>query len=230
MMDLLTAIRRIRKRLKINRRHKAGRVPTRRKKRGRPRKSRTWRNDFLYQNAHLLVMRPERLSRNERATLEKLFELDPRLSTIRDFATELHGIFKARTRQSARNRRTRLLKNFRFPRERLLKNSLKRLENDSVFERLIVSLSWYRVPRTNNHVERCNRAFRLVQKTRYKRRRHYMIKRAYWLHLLRDWQDHPLVLDRAARPKRIRRKAGSQRNARAVRRCAHLRRPVRRSA
>jgi hypothetical protein len=230
MTDLLTAIRRIRKRLKINRRHKAGRMPTRSKKRGRPRKSRTWRNDVLHKNAHLLVMRPEKLSRDEQAILEKLFVLDPRLRTIRDFATELHGIFKARTRKSARNRRTRILKNFRFRRERLLAKALERLENDSVFEKLIVSLNWHRVPRTNNHVERCNRAFRLVQKTRYKRRRHYMIKRAYWLHVMRDWRDHPLVVDRVARPKRIRRKARSKRHARAVRRVAHLRRPVRRSA
>jgi hypothetical protein len=104
------------------------------------------------------------------------------------------------------------------------------VEDDSVFEKLIVSLSWHRVPRTNNHVERCNRAFRLVQKTRYKRRQHYMIKRAYWLHLIRDWRDHPLNIDRASRPKRIRRKARSHRKALAIRRGAPLRSPVRRSA
>lgn len=203
MKDLLTAVRTIRRRLQVNPRRSKGRPP----KRGRPRKPRRWRQDFLYDHSHLLVKHPSRLTSEELATLGKLFELDPRLRTLRDFTTQLHQIFEATTARGARNRRTRLLKNRRFLKEPLLARPLKRLRDDEVFGKLVVSLSWHRVPRTSNHVERKNRAFRLVQKTRYKRRRPYMIKRAYWLHLVRAWERHPLLVDPAARPLRIRRRS-----------------------
>lgn len=69
--------------------------------------------------------------------------------------------------QAARNRRTRLLSDRAFRKEPLLQAALNHLAYDEVFEKQIVSLSWHHVPRTNNHVERKNRTFRLVQKTRY---------------------------------------------------------------
>src|SRR5437762_5928477 len=202
MMDLLTAVRSIRRKLQVNPRRRKGRPS----KRGRPRKRRYRRRDFLYDHSHLLVKHPSRLTPEELSTLEDLFKLDPRLRTLRDFTTRLHQIFEATSAPGARNRRTRLLKNRRFLREPLLAKVLKRLRDDDVFGKLLVSLSWHHVPRTSNHVERKNRAFRLVQKTRYKRRRPHMIKRAYWLHLLRAWERHPLVLDRSARPVRLRRR------------------------
>lgn len=202
MMDLLGAIRSIRRKLKVNRRHRRGRPP----KRGRPRKSARWRRDFLYDHSHLVVKHPSRLTPEELETLEKLFKLDPRLKTLRDFTTRLHEIFEAPSGRGAKRRRARLLKNRRFSKEPLLAKVLRRLADDEVFEKLIVSLSWHRVPRTNNHVERKNRAFRFVQKTRYKRRLPHMIKRAYWLHLIRAWERHPLVLDPSARPMRLRRR------------------------
>jgi hypothetical protein len=213
MMDLLKAIRSIRKKLKVNRRHRKGRPS----KRGRPRKSAHWRRDFLYDRSHLIVKHPSRLTHDELATLEDLFKLDPRLKTLRDFTTRLHEIFEAPSGRSARRRRNRVLKNRRFSREPLLSKVLRRLSDDEVFEKLIVSLSWHHVPRTSNHVERKNRAFRLVQKTRYKRRLPHMIKRAYWLHLARAWERHPLLLDPSARPVRLRR-----RTHRLVTRRAHL--------
>ena len=203
MMDLLKAVRTIRKKLQVNPRRSKGRPS----KRGRPRKPRRWRRDFLYDHSYLLVKHPSRLTPEEGATLGKLFELDPRLKTLRDFTTQLHRIFEATSARGARNRPTRLLKNRRFLREPLLAKPLKRLRDDEVFGNLVVSLSWHHVPRTSNHVERKNRAFRLVQKTRYKRRRPYMIKRAYWLHLVRAWERHPLLVDPMAHPLRIRRRA-----------------------
>jgi hypothetical protein len=202
MMDVLTAVRSLRKKLQVNPRRSKGRP----QKRGRPRKPRRWRQDFLYDHSHLLVKHPSRLTAEELATLGKLFELDPRLKTLRDFTTALHQIFSATTAQAARNRRTRLLKNRSFLKEPLLAKALGRLRDDEASEKLVVSLSWHHVPRTSNHVERKNRAFRMVQKTRYKRRLPQMIKRAYWLHLARAWGRHPLVVDRSARPLRLRRR------------------------
>lgn len=202
MRDLFTAIRSVRRKLKVNRRHRKGRPP----KRGRARKRADWRRDFVYDHSHLIVKHPSRLTPEEFVTLEELFKLDPRLETLRDYTTRLHEIFEASSGRGARRRRARVLKNRRFSKEPLLAEGLRRLAEDEVFEKLIVSLSWHHVPRTNNHVERKNRAFRLVQKTRYKRRGPHMIKRAYWLHLVRAWERHPLVVDRSARPVRLRRR------------------------
>ncbi len=202
MTDLLTAIRSIRKKLKVNR----ARGPGRPSKRGRPRKPVRWRQDLVREFSHLIVKHPSRLVPQELDTLQKLFVLDPRLKTLRDFTTRLHQIFEARSARMARGRRTSLLRHRGFRAEPLLAPVLRRLEDTESFEKLIVSLGWHHAPRTNNHVERKNRAFRLVQKTRYKRRSPHMIKRAYWLHLAREWLRHPLLVDESARPRRLRRR------------------------
>jgi transposase-like protein len=119
---------------------------------------------------HLLVKNPKKLTRSEKETLRRLYEIDRRLRVLRGFTQRLHEIFQAPTAQAARNRQTRLLGDRVFQREPHLQPALKQLRSDEVCEKLIFSLSWHHVPRTNNHVERKNRAFRLVQKTRYKRR------------------------------------------------------------
>ena len=52
------------------------------------------------------------------------------------------------------------------------------------FEKMIVFLKYGKdAERTNNHVERNNRAFRMLQKTRYKRRREHTIRMAIELDL-----------------------------------------------
>ncbi len=220
MKDVLDATRRVRDELPVNAPHRRGR-PARR---GRPRKSPRWRQELLTDAMHLLVKNPKKLARSEKKTLRRLYELDPRLRTLRQFTQRLHDVFRASSAQAARNRRTRILRDRGFLREPLLEPALKNLQSDEVFEKLIVSLSWHHVPRTNNHVERKNRAFRLVQKTRYKRRVPHMIKRAYWLHLLRDWKEHPLANDCCAKPLRIRRRARKRRSGSILRHPA-LRRP-----
>ena len=44
---------------------------------------------------------------------------------------------------------------------------------------------------TPRQAQRNNRAFRLVQKTRYRRRRTHTIELAIWLHVCRRWRRHP---------------------------------------
>jgi hypothetical protein len=207
MMDILAGLRQIRNDLPVNPCHRRGRPS----KRGRPRKDPKWRRQLLTDHMHLVIKNPGKLTRRERKILRTLAKLDRRIQTLRVFTHRMHGLFSAASAQAARNRRTRLLADRRFKREPLLKEPLRRLEDDQAFETLIVSLSWHRVPRTNNHVERKNRSFRLVQKTRYKRRKPYMIKRAYWLHLEREWKHHPLLLDRKATPAHIRRRPRKRR-------------------
>jgi N-glycosylase/DNA lyase len=57
---------------------------------------------------------------------------------------------------------------------------------------LIVFLGWENVDRTNNHVERNNRVFRMLQKTRYKRRKSHTIEKALELELYARMIVHPL--------------------------------------
>ena len=57
---------------------------------------------------------------------------------------------------------------------------------------MIVFLAWENVDSTNNHVERNNRVFRMMQKTRYKRRRTHTIQMALELNLYARMLNHPL--------------------------------------
>ena len=56
---------------------------------------------------------------------------------------------------------------------------------------MIVFLGWENVDATNNHVERNNRVFRMMQKTRYKRRQTHTIRMALELDLYARMQKHP---------------------------------------
>lgn len=64
------------------------------------------------------------------------------------------------------------------------------------FEKMIVYLGWENVDRTNHHVERHNRAFRMQQKTRYKRRKAHTIEKAIELDLYSWMLRHPLYDER----------------------------------
>ena len=72
-----------------------------------------------------------------------------------------------------------------------LAKALKKVRKD-VFEKMIVFLGWENVDRTNNHVERNNRVFRMLQKTRYKRRKDHTIEKALELELYARMVVHPL--------------------------------------
>ena len=69
--------------------------------------------------------------------------------------------------------------------------ALKKLAKDK-FEKMIVFLAWENVDSTNNHVERNNRVFRMMQKTRYKRRQTHTIQMALELDLYARMLNHPL--------------------------------------
>ena len=54
---------------------------------------------------------------------------------------------------------------------------MRHLEGEQVLMRIFIGESdrWENVDRTNNHVERHNRVFRMLQKTRYKRRKVHIV-------------------------------------------------------
>jgi hypothetical protein len=57
---------------------------------------------------------------------------------------------------------------------------------------MIVFLGWENGERTNNHGERNNRVFRMMQKTRYKRRKAHTLEKALELELYARMLEHPL--------------------------------------
>ena len=72
-----------------------------------------------------------------------------------------------------------------------LAKALKKIGKDKC-DKMIVFLGWENVDRTNNHVERNNRVFRMMQKTRYKRRKTHTIEKALELELYARMFGHPL--------------------------------------
>jgi hypothetical protein len=73
----------------------------------------------------------------------------------------------------------------------LLAKALKKLSPDK-FDKMIVFLGGGNGERTNNHVERNNRVFRMMQKTRYKRRKAHTLEKALELALYARMLEHPL--------------------------------------
>ena len=84
-----------------------------------------------------------------------------------------------------------MVNNAEYQANSFLARALKKIPKDK-FEKMIVFLGWENVDRTSNHVERNNRVFRMLQKTRYKRRKVHTIEKAIELGLYARMLAHPL--------------------------------------
>ena len=197
--DVLAAARAILKTLPKPKTYRRGRP----KKRGRKRKKDD-RRKFVSDHLHLIVKRRDRFTEDDRADWRRMVEINARFETLKKFVDEVHGLFeKGITRTTARRRRNRLAKNPDYKEVQELKRAIHRVRRHE-FEKMIVFMAYENLDRTNNHVERGNRSFRMIQKTRYRRRRTRTILLAVELHVLRRWRKHPLFAAETARPKRIR--------------------------
>jgi hypothetical protein len=187
LKEVLAAVRAVRDRLPPPRRYRRLRPG----KRGRKRKK-DERRAFITKHQYLIVKRAEKMSPEESADLERLLAIDPQVGMLREFVERFLGLMDKRlTPRQARGRRTRLVHNPLYENHPQLKKVLKMVRREQ-FEKMIVHLSWKNVDSTNNHVERNNRSFRMMQKTRYKRRRTHTIEKALWLDIERRWRRHPL--------------------------------------
>lgn len=184
--EILDAVRDIRKGLPRPRRYRRGR-PSRR---GRPRQKDD-RRAFITEHLHLVVKKAESWTQEDHPAWARLLEISPRFGLLREFVEKLYGCFqKGIAPRQARYRRTRLVRDPRFASDPHLRRVMAMLAPEK-FEKMIVFLSHPQAERTNNHVERNNRAFRLVQKTRYRRRRTHTLELALWLHIACRWRKHP---------------------------------------
>jgi transposase-like protein len=199
---LLDGVRAIKNRLK--RQGNKGR----KKRRGRPTKKAQQRRQhrsgmskkeqatFIWEHQYLIVRKEDDLSEQDREDLTQLFQIAPALKLFRQFNQQFYRLFeKGITKACARSRRARLVSNPLYQANAFLAKALKKISKDK-FDKMIVFLGWANGQRTNNHVERNNRVFRMMQKTRYKRRKPHTIEKALELELYARMVEHPLYPDK----------------------------------
>lgn len=193
--QILDAAKRMRRRL-----HNGGRRG-RKRRRGRPTKAqrqyrkrqRTTEKDkahFIFKHRHLLVKRWDKLTVLDWADLVTMFEYLPELRTLRDFANALQCLFDPNQQeQQAWRQWKNLQRRAKYLAIPELQEALALLDKDK-FPKMIAFL---RSPvaqrvRTNNHVERCNRKLRHLEKVRYKWRRRRTLVRFLVLQLDHWWK------------------------------------------
>jgi hypothetical protein len=198
---LLDAVRGTKNRLRragqAGRKRRRGRpskkaLQRRQHRQAQPERNRKEQAKFIWEHQHLIVKREDRLTEQDHKDLERLYQIAPELQTYRQFSLQLHGLFrKNQSKHQAWCRRAAMIRNKTYQKDCFLRRILKRLAREK-FAKMITFLGWENVDRTNNHVERCNRSFRMSQKTRYKRRRKHTIERAMWVELDRRRKLHYL--------------------------------------
>jgi hypothetical protein len=120
----------------------------------------------LWDHHALIVRNAADLSEQDKDALARMVAIAPELTLFRQFKQPLYRLCEQGiSQQTARARRTRLVNNAHYQANPVLARALKKLANDR-FEKMIVFLRWDTVERTNNHVERTNRGFRMLQNTR----------------------------------------------------------------
>lgn len=194
---VLEALRRMRG--KLNRQGKKGK----RRRRGRPSKAQRKRAKkrgptakdkahFVFKRRYLIVTREEKLSQSQRKDLQKMLEYLPALRTLRKFVKAIHRLFA--TDQSEPQAWCRWHALMRSPEYKLVPELAEVLEilNRPAFYKMVAYLRGpasrrVRV-RTNNHVERCNRKLRFLEKVRYKWRRARTLVRFLVLAMNHVWK------------------------------------------
>jgi transposase-like protein len=172
---VLEAVRRLRR--QTARRGNRGR----KRKRGRPAKSRAKRKgltnkekaSYVFRRRYLIVKRRDSFTDQERDDLATMFSYMPELGTLRSFVDRVYGLFEdGQSAHRAWCRRAALLRSAEFAAIPELAEAMGMLAAEK-FTKMIAFLASPvgRRVRTNNHVERTNRRLRLLEKVRYKWRR-----------------------------------------------------------
>jgi hypothetical protein len=193
---ILDAVRRLR--TARNRRGKAGRKRKRGRKGAKSRAAAARRGmtvkekaSFVFKRRHLIVKRRENLTESERDDLRRMLEDLPELTTLRRFADRIYWRFDApKDFHQASCRRGLIVRDPAFRAVPELAKALDQLDQER-FPKLMAYLSHpvCRRVRTNNHVERTNRMFRLLEKVRYKWRRRRTLVRFVVLRLDAIWRE-----------------------------------------
>jgi hypothetical protein len=189
---VLDAVREVRRSLKPARIKKGkGRPSKRHQARVRKLKEQRAQADKLFRRRHLIVTKRSNISVEDKPTLEELLDLSPELRTLRAFVDDLHELFQVRrTKKKAWKIWHRMRSNKSYLKIESLRKALKVLNKDNMkklLQYLDRDTKLRTKVRTNNHVERCNRVIRYLEKVRYKWRRrrtiirHILLQFANWL-------------------------------------------------
>jgi hypothetical protein len=173
---VLDAARQVRRELKPKQIKKGrGRPSKKQQARTRRLKKQRAQADKLFRNRHVLVRKRSKMTARHAKALQELLLLSPVLKTLRRFTDDIHALFAIRRSKSQAWKIWRRMR--RSANYRAVPALAKALEvlNKSNMEKLLVyldePLSVRTKTRTNNHVERCNRKLRYLEKVRYKWRR-----------------------------------------------------------
>lgn len=199
---VLDAVREVRRSIKP-RRIKKGRGRPNKRNRARTKKLKEQKEqaDRLFRRRHLIVTKRSNIKPVDDIVLEELLSLSPVLATLRSFVDDLHELFAIH-----RNKKTawRIWRRMRRNRSYLNNEHLAKVLdvlNKEVMTKLLHYLDQRpekrRKVRTNNHVERCNRMFRYLEKVRYKWRRRRTIVRHILLQFS-SWMNSKENIDQLA--------------------------------
>ncbi len=191
----LDAVREVRRSLRPKR-IKTGRGRPSKRHRARVKKLKEERAkaDQLFRRRHLLVTKPKHLTPEDSRVLDELVQLSPTLKTVRAFENDLHELFALRrTPAQAWKIWRRMRRNPSYLNNEHLRQALAVLSKENMTKLLVYlehpSATRSKV-RTNNHVERCNRVLRYLEKVRYKWRRRKTIVRHILLQFA-NWMNSP---------------------------------------
>lgn len=189
---VLDAVREVRRALKPKRIKKGrGRPSKRIRARIKKLKEKREQADRLFRRRHLIVTKQSNIKIQDQQTLDELLSLSPTLGVLRSFVDDLHQLFSVRrSKDQAWNIWRRMRRQQTYLNNDHLRKALEVLNKDNMVKLLHYldspSSSRSKV-RTNNHVERCNRVLRYLEKVRYKWRRrktivrHILLQFANWL-------------------------------------------------
>lgn len=189
---VLDAVRQVRRAIKPKRIKKGrGRPSKRNRARVKKLKEQRAQADKLFRRRHLIVTKRTNIKAEDQSTLDELLSLSPSLGTLRAFVDDLHELFAIRrSKKQARRIWRRMRRNKSYLNNEHLCKALEVLKKENM-DKLLVYLdspsSIRSKVRTNNHVERCNRVLRYLEKVRYKWRRrrtivrHILLQFANWM-------------------------------------------------
>ena len=193
---ILGAVRRVR--TAMGRRGKAGRKKKRGRKGAKSRAAAARRGLTVKEKAHFvfkrrrqIVKRRENLTEAERGDLTRMLEYLPELATLRRFADRIYWLFDTpKDPHQASCRRAAIVRDPAFRAVPELAKALEQLDAEKFPKQMAyLNSPVSRRVRTNNHVERTNRMFRLLEEVRYKWRRRRTLVRFVVLTLDGIWKE-----------------------------------------
>jgi len=179
---VLDAVREVRRALKPKRIKKGrGRPSKRNRARVKKLKEQRAQADKLFRRRHLIVTKRTNIKAEDQSALDELLSLSPTLGILRTFVDDLHELFTIRrSKKQALRIWRRMRRNKSYLNNEHLRKALEVLRKENMVKLLVYLDSPSSVRskvRTNNHVERCNRVLRYLEKVRYKWRRRRTIVR-----------------------------------------------------